>query len=69
MEKLSFLSILRAMLDCQIGNAFTSGEPPRPSNGGVAGLIRETPARAMFLGDSFDEHGEKKAFITMGRFS
>ncbi|MFN0172692.1 MAG: patatin-like phospholipase family protein [Bryobacteraceae bacterium] len=67
-EKLSFLSSFRAMLGYEIGNAFTSGEPPRPFNDGVAGLIRETPVGVVFFGGSFGERGEKKVFITVGRF-
>lgn len=68
-EKLSFLSSFRAMLGYEIGNAFTSGDPPRPFNDGVVGLIRETPVGVVFFGGSFGERGEKKVFFTVGRFS
>jgi len=67
-EKLPFLSSFRAMLGYEIGNAFTSGDPPRPFNDGVAGLIRGTPVGVVFFGGSFGERGEKKVFITVGRF-
>lgn len=67
-DKLPFLSGFRAMLGYEIGNAFTSGDPPRPFNDGVAGLIRQTPVGVVFFGGSFGERGEKKIFITVGRF-
>jgi NTE family protein len=68
-ERLSFLSSFRAMRGYEIGNAFTSGDPPRPFNDGVVGLIRETPVGVVFFGGSFGERGEKKVFFTVGRFS
>ncbi len=67
-KRLTFLSSFRAMLGYELGNAFTSGDPPRPFNDGVAGLIRDTPIGVVFLGGSFGERGEKKVFITVGRF-
>lgn len=67
-EKLSFLSSFRAVLGHEIGNAFTSGAPPRPFTDGVAGLIRETPIGVVFFGGSYGERGEKKVFFTVGRF-
>jgi NTE family protein len=67
-QKLSFLNSFRAMLGYEIGNAFTSGDPPRPFNDGVAGLIRETPVGVVFFGGSIGERGEKKIFIAVGRF-
>ena len=67
-DKLPFLSGFRAMLGYEIGNAFTSGDPPRPFNDGVVGLIRQTPIGVVFVGGSFGERGEKKIFITVGRF-
>jgi NTE family protein len=67
-KKLSFLRGFRAMLGYEIGNAFTSGDPPRPFNDGVAGMIGETPVGVVLFGVGFGERGEKKIFITVGRF-
>jgi NTE family protein len=67
-DKLPLLTGFRAMLGYEIGNAFTSGDPPRPFNDGVIGLIRQTPVGVVFFGGSFGEHGERKVFITVGRF-
>jgi NTE family protein len=67
-EKLPLLSSFRVMLGYEIGNAFTSSDPPRPFNDGVIGLIRETPVGVVFFGGSLGERGEKKVFITVGRF-
>jgi len=66
--KLPLLRGFRAMLGYEIGNAFTSGDPLRPFNDGVVGLIRETPIGVVFFGGSFGERGEKKVFISVGRF-
>ena len=65
---LPLLSGFRAILGYELGNAFTSGDPPRPFHDGVAGLIRQTPLGVVFLGGSFGERGEKKIFLTVGRF-
>ncbi len=62
------LSSFRAILGYELGNAFTTGDLPRPFNDGVIGLIKETPAGVVFFGGSFGERGEKKVFITVGRF-
>jgi len=67
-QKLPFLSSFRAILGYELGNAFTTGDLPRPFNDGVAGLIRETPIGVLFFGGSYGERGEKKVFITVGRF-
>jgi NTE family protein len=68
-EKLSFLSSFRAVLGYELGNAFTSGDPPRPFHDGVAGLIRETPIGVVFFGGAYGERGEKKVFLSVGRFA
>jgi NTE family protein len=68
-EKLSFLSSFRAVLGYELGNAFTSGDPPRPFHDGVAGLIRETPIGVVFFGGAFGERGERKVFLSVGRFA
>jgi NTE family protein len=67
-DKVSFLKSFRAMLGYEIGNAFTSGDPPRPFHDGVAGLVRGTPVGVVFFGGSYGERGEKKIFFSVGRF-
>lgn len=67
-DKLRALSGFRTVLGYELGNAFTSGAPPRPFHDGVAGLIRETPVGVVFFGASIGEGGEKKVFISVGRF-
>lgn len=67
--KVPLIGSFRAMLGYELGNAFTSGDPPRPFNNGVLGLIRETPVGVVFFGGSLGERGEKKVFISVGRFS
>jgi len=66
--KLPMLTGFRAMVGYEMGNAFTTGDPPRPFNDGVVGLIRQTPVGVLFFGASFGERGERKLFITVGRF-
>lgn len=56
------------MVGYEMGNAFTAGDPLRPINDGVVGLIRETPMGVVFFGGSVGERGEKKIFISVGRF-
>lgn len=58
----------RAMLGHEAGNAFSSGDRPGPFHNGVAGLIRESPAGVIFAGCSLGERGEKKIYVTVGRF-
>ncbi|WP_321477531.1 patatin-like phospholipase family protein [uncultured Paludibaculum sp.] len=66
--KVPGLRSFRAMLGYELGNAFTSGQPPPPFHDGVVGLIRESPLGVVFFGASFGERGERKLFITVGRF-
>lgn len=67
-QRLPVLRGFRAILGYELGNAFTSGDPRRPFHDGVAGLIRETPIGVVFFGGSIGERGEKKVFVTVGRF-
>ncbi|MGJ5820457.1 patatin-like phospholipase family protein [Paludibaculum fermentans] len=67
-ERVSFLKGFRAVVGYETGNAFNAGDPLRPFNDGVAGLIRETPIGVVFLGGSVGERGERKIFISIGRF-
>jgi hypothetical protein len=67
-EKLPFLSGFRTLVGYELGNAFTAGAPPRPFSDGVAGLLRETPVGVVLFGASMGERGEKKVFISVGRF-
>ncbi len=67
-QKLPLLRSFRAMLGYETGNAFSAGDPLRPFNDGVVGLIRETPVGVVFLGGSVGERGERKIFISIGRF-
>ena len=59
---------VRAMLGYEAGNAFTSGDPPRPFHDGVIGLIGNSPAGVVFFGGSIGGRGEKKVFVSVGRF-
>ncbi|MBL8175964.1 MAG: hypothetical protein JNK48_14905 [Bryobacterales bacterium] len=61
-QRMPFLSSFKAMIGYELGNAFTSGDPPRPFQDGVAGVIRETPIGVVFFGASVGERGEKKLF-------
>ncbi len=64
----SWLGGFRAMIGHEVGNAFASGATARPFSDGVAGLIRQTPAGVVFAGASVGERGEKKVYVTVGRF-
>jgi hypothetical protein len=67
-KRVPLLNSFRAILGYELGGAFTSGDPPRPFHDGVLGLIRETPIGVVFFGVSVGARGEKKAFLSVGRF-
>jgi hypothetical protein len=67
-ERLSLLNKFRATIGYELGNAFVSGDPPRPFNDGMIGIVGETGIGVVTIGAAFGEHGEKKIFISIGRF-
>lgn len=67
-QRVPMVRSFRAIVGYEMGNAFSARDPLRPFHDGVAGIIRETPVGVVFLGGSLGERGERKIFISIGRF-
>jgi NTE family protein len=67
-ERLSMLSRFRALIGYELGNAFLSGDPPKPFHDGVIGVVGQTGLGIIFFGGSLGEHGERKVVFRLGRF-
>jgi NTE family protein len=67
-SKLSFIGKFRLIAGYELGNAWVSGDPPKPFQDGVAGIVGQTGLGIVFFGGSVGEHGEGKLLFRLGRF-